>query len=198
MRHFDRQMRVIERPTELAQPDFQFRRLKDLVFLLKPQRGESGAIHIFHRNGGGIRVVHKIVNANNVWMCQPKTLAGLALKIIQHAGIGLQDFRNEFQRDFPLELFIVGQPDNPHAALPQNPLECVTVENLLPGGETTKGDTEIKIFGRNILTVIDCHGFQYYSNIPFSKLKNIELIWYGVDNPRRFINVAEIDDHGLA
>src|SRR4029453_4238685 len=76
-------------------------------------------------------VVHKVINANDVFVSEFQATSGLALEIAQHRGIANNEVGQKFERDIALQFFVVRQPDNPHSSSAQNPNERVTTEEFL-------------------------------------------------------------------
>ena len=72
---------VVQRIAELAHPVVQFGCLKDFVLLVATQTRECVAIDVFHRNAARAIVVHKVVNAHDVFVGEFQATSRLALEI---------------------------------------------------------------------------------------------------------------------
>src|SRR6266849_2693374 len=66
-------VRVVERVAQLAQPRLQLIRLEDFGRTVRPQIGECVALDVFHRDARRRYVMHKIVDADDVLVCQFET-----------------------------------------------------------------------------------------------------------------------------
>src|SRR5438128_714421 len=95
-------VRVVERIAELAHPIGQFGRLKDLSLLVAPQTRKRVAIDVFHRYAARAFVVHKIVNAHDVFVGEFQATSRLALEIAQHRCIVNDQVGQKFERDIAL------------------------------------------------------------------------------------------------
>jgi hypothetical protein len=78
---------VVERIAKLAHPFGQFGGLKDFSLLVAAQIRKGVAIDVFHRNAARAFVVHKVVDADDVFVGEFQATSCLALEIAQHSSI---------------------------------------------------------------------------------------------------------------
>ncbi len=138
-------MRVSEGLAGLRQPWPQLFDVNDPLRPLNLQARERLAIDVLHRDRGRLAVLHEIVNADDVGVSQVEAPARLALHLILCLGIKAHFVRQEFQRDVPVQPFVMGQPDDPHAAPPQNAQELIAIEYLLRDLQAPDGRFKLEI-----------------------------------------------------
>ena len=137
-------MRVIERVTELAGPVRQLVRLEDLVRFVRAQIRKRVAVDVFHRDAARLVAVHEIVDADDVLVGQVEAAPCLALHIAEDRAIVHDQFREEFQGNVSLQLFIARQPDNTHAAATEGFDQRVAIKDLLPATKVAHGRVQTR------------------------------------------------------
>ena len=134
-------------------------RRRNLSRLRQAKLGQRHAVDILHRDGGHVAIALKVMDADDIWVRQPKGISRLFLEFIDGDLVARNDLRQELQRHGIAEFIVAGPPDNPHAALPQHGLEEVASEHLLPCGQSAHGRPVVGFIHRHTLGgVVVCHG----------------------------------------
>jgi hypothetical protein len=123
-----RPMRIIERRAELCD---EWRQFGDGDAALRVGRlpgRQAAAVDEFHRDGRHRPVFDKIIDAHDVRVGQLQAAAGLLLELAHGVRVVAHDLGQEFQRDVPFQLFVVGAPDDSHAAPADHGPQHVTPE----------------------------------------------------------------------
>ena len=122
---------VIERVTKLTDPVPQLVRLENLARLVCSQIGKRVAVDVFHRDASRDVVVHKIVDAHNIFVSELEASPCFALEIVQHGPVVNNQIREKLEGDIALQLFVARQPDDSHAAAAERLYQTVALEKLL-------------------------------------------------------------------
>ena len=144
----------------LAHPVGDIVDLENAVLLFNPQGGQGLAVDILHRDGGGLRVAHEIIDANDVGMCQLEAAPRLALEVIEGAGVEMNGFRKKLERHFAVQPFIVRKPDDPHPAAAQHMFQGVAPKDLLADDQAANGYAEVEIIGDG--RKLGCHNIRSF------------------------------------
>ena len=138
-------VRVGQRLAHLLHPAAEFTGLKHPRRLVQPPVGQSITRDIFHRDRRGRGVLHKIVDPHDVRVREIERPPRLTLEVLHRRPVRLHHLGQEFERHLAVQLLVPRQPDHPHAAAPEDLLQGVAGEDLLPGGETLDRGAEIEV-----------------------------------------------------
>src|SRR5712692_7466533 len=82
--------------------------------------------------------MYEVVNPDDVRMSQFEAALCLTIELIKHRTILNHQVGKKFQRDIALQFFIACQPDNSHAASPEDLDQRVAAKDFLSAGELTR------------------------------------------------------------
>ena len=158
-------MRVVQSVAEL---DHKWGELSDREYLARlrqTQLGQRDSVDKLHRHGGDVAVALEVMDAHDIGMRQPKSVARLLLELVDSRVIARDNLRQKLQRHHIAKFLVAGSPDHPHAALPQHGFEDVASEDFLPGGQSAHGRPVVGVVIRHTLGgVVVCHGRRIHSS----------------------------------
>ena len=111
-----RAVRVVQRVANLHHPRLQLLDFENLVRPLHAQRRERRTIDVLHGNARRPRVLHEVVNADDVLVRQLQAAFRLALQIVEQRGVMDHQFRQKLERDLAVQLLIARLPHDAHPA----------------------------------------------------------------------------------
>ena len=122
---------VLQALADRPDPAAHFLDLEDTPGLLDAQFGQRFAVHEFHRNGGRLLVLDEVINADDVRMREVQAALGLALEFVERRGVEEDIVRKKLEGHVAVQLFIVREPDDPHAAATEDSPQIVAPEDPL-------------------------------------------------------------------
>ncbi len=103
--------------------------------LLRPQRPQVRAVHVFHGNEGVLVLGFvEFVNPDDIRMGQLLAAGRFPAQRIQDGRVKANFGRKELESDFSLEELVEGQPHHPHPPLAQHAAQGVTSSGDFYGG----------------------------------------------------------------
>ncbi len=99
---------------------------------------EGFAVDELHRNAGALFVLIEIVDADDVVMVELQAALGLPLHVADRLPVMHDDIGQNLDGDLLLELRVLRQPDDAHAAAPQHARQDEAVEDGLARFEAAR------------------------------------------------------------